>query len=110
MSEYAIVLILVGLPTALLSLHPQSNTRGRLSSLFAAIALTALPFIFWDIWAYSRGHWDFNYTYIWKYSFFGLPIEELLFFFVVPFSSMYAWLVIKDFTTWEAFIKRIKNQ
>jgi len=109
MSEYFIVLMCVGLPTILLSLHPQSNMRGRVTNALVSVAVAAVIFIAWDIWAYSRGHWGFNYDYIWDVNIAGLPIEELLFFVFIPYSTLYVWLVIRDFSSFDDLIQRIKN-
>jgi lycopene cyclase domain-containing protein len=51
--------------------------------------LAALPFLVWDAWFTSHGVWGFNQTYVLGIDLFGLPLEEVLFFFCVPFASLY---------------------
>ena len=61
-----------------------------------AIALAALPYIVWDALVTGR-HWNFNSAYILGISPFGLPIEEILFFFTIPFASLFMWEVISSY-------------
>lgn len=109
MSEYTLVLLAVCLPTILLAFHPQSHMRGKIQHILIAIILSAIPFIIWDIWAYQRGHWGFNPAYISSITLFSLPLEEVLFFICIPYSSLYIWLVLRDFSSWENLRKRITN-
>jgi lycopene cyclase domain-containing protein len=74
--------------------------------MWIAILLTAIPFIIWDILAYQRGHWDFNYDFLFGYSILGLPIEEIAFFLLVPYSTLYVWIVVKHFTTFKDLLNK----
>jgi lycopene cyclase domain-containing protein len=56
------------------------------SFLFACV-----PFIVWDMWAASNGHWGFNAKYVAGPYLFGLPFEEILFFVTVPFAMIFIW-------------------
>lgn len=58
-------------------------------SVFAAIVLVALIFIIWDIIFTQEGIWGFNETYHLPYVIAGLPIEEILFFFCIPYASIF---------------------
>jgi lycopene cyclase domain-containing protein len=62
--------------------------------LFPAIIVMTLIFIPWDIWFTKVGVWWFNDDYITGIKIFGLPIEEWLFFVVVPFACMFIYEVI----------------
>lgn len=57
----------------------------------AAMLIVAVPFIVWDIVVTAAGHWSFSdvYTIGWRIA--GLPLEELLFFVVVPLTSVLVW-------------------
>lgn len=57
--------------------------------LFPAIALIALVFIGWDIFFTEKEVWGFNETYLSGLHLFNLPIEEVLFFFTVPFACVF---------------------
>lgn len=56
--------------------------------LVAAIALGGLPFLMWDLWATKVGHWWFDpaQTLPWRVG--GIPLEEVLFFVVIPLAGV----------------------
>lgn len=56
---------------------------------FRAIGISALVFILWDFAFTYLEVWGFNPKYIVGIYLFNLPIEELLFFLVVPFSCLF---------------------
>lgn len=57
--------------------------------VFPAIVLTGLFFIGWDVLLTGKGIWGFNVQYHSNRLVFGLPIEEWLFFVVVPYASIF---------------------
>lgn len=63
--------------------------------LFPAMLLPAAIYIVWDIWFTSKGIWSFNENYIVGKKYFGLPIEEILFFFVVPYCCVFIYECIR---------------
>lgn len=65
--------------------------------LFPSILITALIFIAGDIWFVILNIWWFNPAYITGFHIFNLPIEECLFFFIVPFSCMFIYEVLYYF-------------
>lgn len=83
-------------PVAVLSLITRVRLFGEWKNLLRAYAYVSLPFIIWDIWAASKGHWLFSQTYITSVRILGLPIEELLFFVTVPFAMMFVWRTLID--------------
>lgn len=58
-------------------------------ALFPGMLLTAAFFIVWDVLFTRHGVWGFNEKYTLGVHFFSLPIEEWLFFFTVPFASVF---------------------
>ncbi len=96
MSNYLILDLLALLPTFLLSFHKKIEFYKKWRALFPAIFLTAVLFISWDIIFTAKAVWGFNREQICGRYFFNLPIEELLFFFVVPYSSVFTYEVIND--------------
>jgi lycopene cyclase domain-containing protein len=57
--------------------------------LFPSMLLPALFYIIWDIWFTEIGIWSFNEKYITGIKLYNLPIEEVLFFFIVPYCSVF---------------------
>jgi len=57
-------------------------------------------FLIWDVIATARGDWAFNKLYLTGIYFWGLPIEEILFFLTVPYACIFIFktvnLYLKD--------------
>lgn len=71
-----------------------------------AATLVAIPFIFWDSIFTACGVWWFNYNYTTGISIAGLPVEECLFFFCIPFSCVFTYFCMNRFFNldrWNAF-------
>jgi len=73
----------------LFSFHPKIKFYKKFSILFPAILITAVLFIIWDIAFTQQGVWGFNPNYVTGIYFFNLPLEEVLFFICIPFSSIF---------------------
>jgi lycopene cyclase domain-containing protein len=58
-------------------------------SLSASILIVGISYIFWDILVTKRGDWWFNEDFLIGFEILGLPIEEILFFIVVPFACIF---------------------
>ena len=105
--EYLIVLLLSLSVPFLLSFHPNSPIGKDLKKLLIVIPLVSIPWLVWDVWATSRGHWAFNSDYHLGFKILNLPIEEILFFWLIPYASIFLWTVIRDFTTFSDLWKKI---
>ncbi|MCW3071013.1 MAG: lycopene cyclase domain protein [Bacteroidetes bacterium] len=66
-------------------------------ALFPAILISAVVFIAWDIWFTGIDIWNFRPEYTIGLFFCGLPLEEWLFFFIVPFSCGFIYEVMNYF-------------
>ncbi len=59
--------------------------------LFTSILIVGGIYILWDILVTARGDWWFNHEYLVDFGFTigGIPLEEALFFVVVPYSCIF---------------------
>jgi lycopene cyclase domain-containing protein len=57
--------------------------------LFASIVIVGISYIIWDAIVTYRGDWWFEEEYLIGIEFIGLPIEEILFFIVVPYACIF---------------------
>lgn len=62
--------------------------------LFAGIALVGAAFVAWDATFTYLGIWSFNPNFLLGPSLLGLPMEEWLFFLVVPYSCVFIYACI----------------
>jgi lycopene cyclase domain-containing protein len=63
--------------------------------LLLTIALAGTPFLLWDLYATSAGHWWFDaaQTLPWRVA--GLPLEEVAFFVVIPLVSVLTYEAVR---------------
>lgn len=65
--------------------------------LILSLAIPFIVFLLWDVYAAERGHWSFNEKYISGLKIINLPVEEILFFLIIPFCALFTWEVVKYF-------------
>lgn len=69
------------------------------------LALTVLPvlvaFFCWDAYAVAAGHWHFDAGRIVGLHVAGVPVEEVLFFLVVPVAAVLTLEAVRSATGWE---------
>lgn len=97
MSLYLILNIASFIVPFLYSFEPRMRFINRWKSVFFSISITAFFFIIWDIIFTKIGVWKFNPRYHSGINFFELPIEEWLFFFCIPYSSLFIHFAFKYF-------------
>lgn len=57
--------------------------------VFYAFLIVGIPFIIWDSIFNANKIWEFNEDFVIGADIFGLPIEEVLFFICIPFSTLF---------------------
>lgn len=63
--------------------------------LFKAMILPAFFYIIWDMIFTKQGVWSFNENYITGIKLYNLPIEEVMFFFVVPYCCVFIYECVR---------------
>jgi len=79
------------------SFHPKLNFYKTWRAFFPAVIITALFFILWDNYFTGLGIWGFNGQYTLGIFFGHLPLEEILFFFCIPYACVYTYHCIDLF-------------
>jgi lycopene cyclase domain-containing protein len=59
--------------------------------------VTAAVFVLWDAYFTSIGVWGFNPRYLIGVNLLGLPIEEWMFFFTIPYACTFTYEVLRYF-------------
>ena len=89
MSLYALLLFgSISLPL-LLSFDKKLQFYKGWKNLFPSIMLVAVVYLSFDCWLTSKGVWGFNADYHSSYGWLGLPVEEWLFFIIIPYASIF---------------------
>lgn len=70
------------------SFERRVNFKAKWKYAVAANFLVAIPFLIWDAFFTKHGVWGFNPGYYMGVELAGMPIEEWLFFFTVPFACL----------------------
>ncbi|MFW6225035.1 MAG: lycopene cyclase domain-containing protein, partial [Bacteroidota bacterium] len=65
--------------------------------IFPAIIITALLFIAWDYWFVRQSVWHFNDHYILGFKILQLPVEEWIFFIIIPYACFFIYEVVRYF-------------
>lgn len=89
MSTYLLVNVLSIAIPLIASFDPRLKFYKHWKSIIAAIFLSMIPYVLWDIYFVNNGYWGFNSSHIGEFNLFGLPIEEVLFFVTIPYACMF---------------------
>ncbi len=65
--------------------------------LFLPVFIPATLYILWDVYFTSKNVWGFNGEYITGIKLFDLPVEEILFFFTVPYCCIFIYECIRSY-------------
>ena len=96
-SLYLIILLLsFSIPFAY-SFEKKMHFIKHWKAVFSAITIVAVVYIAWDVIFTKIGVWGFNPTYYLGVTFFNLPLEEILFFFLIPYASIFIHYSLQHF-------------
>ena len=98
---YALVLVLVVAGTLPLELGLRTRVYARWRRLLLTLAPVVVVFVAWDAYAIGRDAWSFDPAQTLGLELpAGLPVEELLFFLVVPVASVLTLEAVRRVRGW----------
>ena len=93
--------LLINFFTIIICFIASFDWRIRFNRFFGIFLLSstivAIPFILWDVWFTKMGVWWFDTKYTLGIIIAGLPLEEWLFFFCLPFSCVFTYFCLDKF-------------
>lgn len=99
MISYAYLLVnlcSIAIPVAF-SFEHRVQFAAKWRSWLPALIVPAIPFLAWDVFFTSQGFWGFNERYLIGINIFNLPLEEILFFFCIPYCCLFSYEVLNYF-------------
>ncbi len=91
MSRYLWINLISWSVPFLYSFVPPVRFYKRIPQVILTFVSVGGCFIAWDVWATHRGDWGFSPSYLSGIGLFGLPIEEILFFFFIPYACLFTY-------------------
>jgi lycopene cyclase domain-containing protein len=102
--SYIAVLLFVIVGSGWLEIVVRTRVLRRARRLVLAMIPGVVLFMLWDIYAVTEGHWYFNEARILGiYLPGGVPLEELLFFIIIPFASVLTLEAVRSVKNWPVF-------
>lgn len=102
-ATYLLVLLAIVAITLPLEIFLHTRVYSRWPRLLATLAPVFILFCAWDVWAIARHHWSYDEAYMTGVVLPGrLPLEEALFFVVVPVAAILAFEAVRAVTRWPA--------
>lgn len=98
--HYLLVLGLCLLITFPLEFLLRARVYRRPVRLLIALTPMFVIFVAWDLLGILRGHWTFNSQFITGWYLGVFPLEELLFFLVVPLCALLSFEAIRTVLRW----------
>jgi lycopene cyclase domain-containing protein len=105
MGHLTYLALLVGclVVTAPLELVLRVRVYARWRRLLLALVPEFVVFVVWVVYAIAEGHWDYSATRTLDVRLpGGIPVEEVLFFLVVPVCAVLALEAVRKVTGWDA--------
>jgi lycopene cyclase domain-containing protein len=101
--SYVAVLIFVLVGSGWLEFALRTRVFRRPRRLLLTVIPVTLPFLVWDAYAISQGHWWFDTDRILGVYLPGeIPLDELLFFIVIPIASVLTLEAVRSVRGWPA--------
>ena len=107
--HYSYVLIFIATCAVGVNFGFRLKFSKRLKLFLLTDSLILVLYLIWDFWAISKGSWFFDPDQILGIMLLGrLPIEEFLFFIIVPLMTVLTYLALIKLTGWGKEKEEIK--
>lgn len=107
--HYSYVLIFIATCAVGVNFGFRLKFSKRLKLFLLTDSLILVLYLIWDFWAISKGSWFFDPDQILGIMLLGkLPIEEFLFFIIVPLMTVLTYLSLIKLTGWDKEKEEIK--
>lgn len=98
---YVGVLVFVLIGSMWLEVGLRTHVLARWPRLLLVMAVVVWPFLLWDAYAISQNHWFFDTDRILGVYLPGdIPLDELLFFLVIPLASILTLEAVRSVRGW----------
>jgi lycopene cyclase domain-containing protein len=97
MNLYLWILVGIAVVPLVLSFDKRVHYVSRWPEVFAAAGIVGVAYIGWDILKTEADVWGFVERYAGSFKVLGLPLPEILFFLVVPFSCIFIYQVVRAY-------------
>jgi lycopene cyclase domain-containing protein len=95
MYTYLLIDIFVIIIPLVFTFHKRLNFHRLYPHFFISTFIVGVVFLVWDIYFTNLGYWGFNPDYITGINLFSLPLEEVLFFFCIPYACVFSYHVLE---------------
>ncbi len=109
--RYTYLLINLGsiLVPLIASFEPRLRFYRQWKALLPALLITLVFFIVWDHYLAAWDVWGFNPKYVLGIYWWGLPMEEWLFFITIPYSCLFIYASLNYLLPREPFSRHARN-
>jgi lycopene cyclase domain-containing protein len=97
---YLLVLVFCLVGTAPLEVVLKTRVYARWRRLLLTLLPVVVVFVVWDVLAIRAGHWDYDPAQVTGVELGGLPLEELLFFLVIPVCAILTLEAVRAVRGW----------
>jgi lycopene cyclase domain-containing protein len=97
---YLLVLLACLIGTAPLEVVLGTRVYARWRRLLLTLLPVLVVFVTWDVLAIEAGHWDYDPAQVTGIELGGLPLEELLFFVVIPICAILTLEAVRAVRGW----------
>lgn len=87
-----------------LSFDKKVHFKTQWGAVILAGSIVSIPFLIWDYLFTKHAFWGFTEDYLVGWSLGGLPIEEILFFFTVPFACVFIYQCLRVYFPDKEFV------